>query len=280
MASSSIVDPFSCATCGGEGSQRCAACVSVRYCGVACQRAHWPKHRAECRATVAGARTGIAGIAAAVGGAAAAAAAAAADARARSAAMSVRELRAALAARGVSAEGLLEKEDLVAALLAAPEPPAPRDAAGAPGGGGSGGGGGGGGGGGVAFAMPDGMGGMRMQHLGDEGQGTPLTRAELLELAGRRGNRSPTMGDALRYSTLLLRLSDNIGEGGDRGAALADAGRCLDFLKAAPAGAMQDTLLSRLLDNAGTTAGLRERWKAIMRNVTDHAQRNAGVTHG
>lgn len=29
---------------------RCSGCKIVRYCGVDCQRAHWPKHRDMCRA--------------------------------------------------------------------------------------------------------------------------------------------------------------------------------------------------------------------------------------
>lgn len=39
-----------CAACGATGSlKRCAGCRGVRYCGAACQRAHWRQHAAECR---------------------------------------------------------------------------------------------------------------------------------------------------------------------------------------------------------------------------------------
>lgn len=35
--------------CGAtEGLQRCARCLCVYYCGMACHRAHWPQHRPEC----------------------------------------------------------------------------------------------------------------------------------------------------------------------------------------------------------------------------------------
>ena len=46
----------SCAACGASretGMLRCSRCarrgVAVRYCDAACQRAHWPAHKAECR---------------------------------------------------------------------------------------------------------------------------------------------------------------------------------------------------------------------------------------
>ena len=43
---------FLCVGCGYQTHdrkyKRCAGCL-VRYCGQACQRRHWPKHKAECR---------------------------------------------------------------------------------------------------------------------------------------------------------------------------------------------------------------------------------------
>ena len=42
-----------CAFCGAEGDDiqlmTCAACKSARYCSVACQRNHWPKHKKACK---------------------------------------------------------------------------------------------------------------------------------------------------------------------------------------------------------------------------------------
>ena len=47
-----------CASCGTAGSddiklKRCNACYLVRYCGVKCQKDHWPKHKRECKKRVA-----------------------------------------------------------------------------------------------------------------------------------------------------------------------------------------------------------------------------------
>ncbi|KAL4440175.1 hypothetical protein ABPG75_003176 [Micractinium tetrahymenae] len=43
-----------CDACGqtAAGLQRCARCRRVQYCSRACQLAHWPDHRAECRPAV------------------------------------------------------------------------------------------------------------------------------------------------------------------------------------------------------------------------------------
>ena len=40
-----------CAACGkgGDGLKKCGACELVRYCGAACQRAHRPQHKRECK---------------------------------------------------------------------------------------------------------------------------------------------------------------------------------------------------------------------------------------
>ena len=40
-----------CAACGkgGDNLKACTACKQVKYCNVSCQRAHWRKHKKECR---------------------------------------------------------------------------------------------------------------------------------------------------------------------------------------------------------------------------------------
>jgi ankyrin repeat protein len=37
-------------SCSGAGIQKCAGCKQARYCGQACQLAHWPVHKADCKA--------------------------------------------------------------------------------------------------------------------------------------------------------------------------------------------------------------------------------------
>jgi hypothetical protein len=36
--------------CGGAGIKKCTGCKQVRYCGKQCQLAHWPAHKADCKA--------------------------------------------------------------------------------------------------------------------------------------------------------------------------------------------------------------------------------------
>jgi tetratricopeptide (TPR) repeat protein len=47
-----------CAACGarGEAQKRCGACLQLTYCSVACQRAHWKAHKAECKRAVEAAK--------------------------------------------------------------------------------------------------------------------------------------------------------------------------------------------------------------------------------
>jgi hypothetical protein len=35
--------------CGGAGLKKCSGCLKFFFCGLACIRAHWPAHKAECR---------------------------------------------------------------------------------------------------------------------------------------------------------------------------------------------------------------------------------------
>jgi len=34
---------------GGDDLKGCTACKLVKYCDASCQRAHWPKHKKECK---------------------------------------------------------------------------------------------------------------------------------------------------------------------------------------------------------------------------------------
>jgi hypothetical protein len=34
--------------CDGVGLKKCTGCKEARYCGEACQLAHWPTHKGEC----------------------------------------------------------------------------------------------------------------------------------------------------------------------------------------------------------------------------------------
>jgi hypothetical protein len=38
--------------CAGAGLKKCTGCKQVRYCGQQCQLAHWPAHKANCKAAV------------------------------------------------------------------------------------------------------------------------------------------------------------------------------------------------------------------------------------
>ena len=44
--------------CDADGKLKCAACSTVKYCSPACQKAHWPNHKAACKA----ARTASSGV--------------------------------------------------------------------------------------------------------------------------------------------------------------------------------------------------------------------------
>ena len=35
--------------CSGAGIMKCTGCKQVRYCGEACQLAHWKAHKADCK---------------------------------------------------------------------------------------------------------------------------------------------------------------------------------------------------------------------------------------
>jgi len=50
--SATDIDALSCANCGEEDSnklKKCSACLSVKYCSAACQKAHRPQHKKACK---------------------------------------------------------------------------------------------------------------------------------------------------------------------------------------------------------------------------------------
>ena len=111
----------SCSQCSGpSASFRCAQCLETVYCNTACQKAHWKAgHKGECAESLAKVKARSAGLLAH-----------GAMKEAVASALSVRELQAELRARGIPSAGLLEKADLVRALVCAPLlPQAPAPAA-------------------------------------------------------------------------------------------------------------------------------------------------------
>jgi TPR repeat protein len=38
-----------CAKCGVPAANRCARCLNIKYCSIACQHAHWKMHKASCK---------------------------------------------------------------------------------------------------------------------------------------------------------------------------------------------------------------------------------------
>jgi MYND finger/Plasmid pRiA4b ORF-3-like protein len=51
VAASQTAKSVACWACGAEDKKTnlCGRCKKARYCGAACQRAHWGKHKAECQ---------------------------------------------------------------------------------------------------------------------------------------------------------------------------------------------------------------------------------------
>ena len=51
MSSLADANDMKCADCGQEGGglKACNACKLVKYCNASCQRAHWSKHKQECK---------------------------------------------------------------------------------------------------------------------------------------------------------------------------------------------------------------------------------------
>ncbi|KAL1758281.1 hypothetical protein FB107DRAFT_207452 [Schizophyllum commune] len=48
-----------CAICGKKTTSRCTGCLSVSYCGQACQKAHWKEHKGFCRTIRGGKWTSV-----------------------------------------------------------------------------------------------------------------------------------------------------------------------------------------------------------------------------
>ncbi|VDB84575.1 unnamed protein product [Peniophora sp. CBMAI 1063] len=44
-----LTNDLGCASCSNPATQQCTACLSVRYCSKACQKAHWKEHKVFCR---------------------------------------------------------------------------------------------------------------------------------------------------------------------------------------------------------------------------------------
>ena len=246
-----------CSHCGApDASSRCGQCLETVYCGRECQRAHWKAgHKALCAASEARLKAHSAALFGAGGEGAAAAAAGSPSA------LSVRELKAALSARGVSTADMLDRADLEAALARAPPlPPPPPGAAGAGGAplGGSAGGG--------SAAILTGSG---LVDAGDVDMASPLSRAEFLELCQRTGRPSPTAGDAMAFGMLSMRLAASA-EGDHSLARFA-----VQMVKATEGFPpdVQEQALKELLDEHGTTRGIKGRASELKRKVALNEER-------
>ncbi|VDB84564.1 unnamed protein product [Peniophora sp. CBMAI 1063] len=44
-----LTHDLGCTVCGNPTTTKCSGCLSERYCGAACQKAHWKEHKAFCR---------------------------------------------------------------------------------------------------------------------------------------------------------------------------------------------------------------------------------------
>jgi multidrug efflux pump subunit AcrA (membrane-fusion protein) len=98
--------------------RKCGACMRVAYCSPAHQRLDWKRHKPDCQA-VAAQQEQQEGQQQAAAAAGAPAEVVLLEDEASLAALSVRELRARIAARGLDASGCIEKDDLVRLLLRA-----------------------------------------------------------------------------------------------------------------------------------------------------------------
>lgn len=49
MADATSMGGTTCHKCAAPASLKCSKCHVARYCGVACQRAHWPTHKTACK---------------------------------------------------------------------------------------------------------------------------------------------------------------------------------------------------------------------------------------
>lgn len=97
-----------------------------------------------------------------------------------------------------------------------------------------------------------------------------LSRAELLDLCTRRGRPSPTAGDAMVYGLLSMRLLASA-EGDQRAADWT-----VTFVKSAEGGApgTADLMLTMVLDERGTTRGLKPRVTALRETIEAEMRRH------
>ncbi len=105
---------------------------------------------------------------------------------------------------------------------------------------------------------------------------SPLSKAELLDLCRRTGRPSPTPGDAMAYGLLSMRL---------RASAEGDqdiANWTVSLIKSSLTVAAEcaDSWLAKVLDERGTTRGLKARATALRETVEADMRRKGQGSSG